>query len=140
MPKNREITNPTAAAMIMIMEIASMPFRLPACISRNTEVGSTSVLMRVEPANTRIGPNSPSDLAQAKVECGDLIHAAENGIFQWEQAVELGRVVAGQYTGRQNPGDITLFESQGVAIWDIAAAVRIYEKALEQGLGQKLPF
>ncbi|HIN72960.1 MAG TPA: ornithine cyclodeaminase family protein, partial [Dehalococcoidia bacterium] len=34
---------------------------------------------------------------------------------------------------------ITLFESQGIAVSDIAAAAYVYSKAKEQGLGTELP-
>ena len=35
---------------------------------------------------------------------------------------------------------MTLFESMGVALEDIAAADLVYRKAKEQGIGQELPF
>ena len=35
---------------------------------------------------------------------------------------------------------ITLFESMGIALEDIAAAELVYRKAMEQGIGQELPF
>ena len=37
-------------------------------------------------------------------------------------------------------GELTLFESMGVALEDIAAANLVYKKAKEQGIGQELPF
>ena len=36
-------------------------------------------------------------LEGAKIECGDLLAAVEPGIVQWEDVVEIGRVVAGRY-------------------------------------------
>ena len=39
----------------------------PTLNSKNTVVGNTSVLNRVAPENTKIGPNSPSDRAHASV-------------------------------------------------------------------------
>ena len=48
MPKSRAVIRTTAAVKIIRMEIASMPLRLPACSSRNTEVGRTSVFLELQ--------------------------------------------------------------------------------------------
>ena len=80
------------------------------------------------------------DLDQAKVECGDLIWPAERGAFRWDLAHELQDVVAGRVKGRPSDQSITLFESMGVALEDIAAAQLVYRKARERGIGQELPF
>ena len=80
------------------------------------------------------------DLEQAKLECGDLIWPAERGMFRWTQAREFKDVVAGRVEGRPDDSTITLFESQGVAIEDVAAALHVYHKARERGLGRDLPF
>lgn len=74
-------------------------------------------------------------LAQARVESGDLIAAAAAGAFDWHRAVELGAIVAGQAPGRQEAKEITLFESHGLAVWDVATARRVYDLARAQGLG-----
>ena len=80
------------------------------------------------------------DLEQARMECGDLIWAAERGVFRWTMAHELKDVVSGRMSGRPDDDAVTLFESQGVALEDVAAALHVYGKAREQGIGQELPF
>ncbi len=62
------------------------------------------------------------------------------GSFRWDMAKELQDVVAGRVKGRPSAGSITLFESMGLALEDIAAAQLVYNKAKEQGIGQELPF
>jgi alanine dehydrogenase len=79
------------------------------------------------------------DLEQAKVECGDLISPVERGVIRWEQVAELSDVVTGRMPGRESAEQITLFESQGIALEDIATGLRIYELAKEQGIGSELP-
>jgi ornithine cyclodeaminase/alanine dehydrogenase-like protein (mu-crystallin family) len=79
------------------------------------------------------------DIDQTKIECGELMRAAELGHFAWESLVRLDRIVAGLRTARYSDDDITLFESQGVAFEDIAVCGRIYELALERGVGVELP-
>jgi alanine dehydrogenase len=74
------------------------------------------------------------------MESGDLDFAAKAKTFYWEDARELGLVVVGEFPGREDAAEITLFESQGVALEDIALAARIYEQALKEGIGEPLPF
>lgn len=75
------------------------------------------------------------DVAQAKGESGDLLAAEREGAFAWTRAVRLADVVAGNVPGRTSPEDITLFESLGVGLWDIAAASYVYDRCVEQGRG-----
>jgi len=65
------------------------------------------------------------DIAQAKVEYGDLIQAAKDGVFSWESAVELGTIVARM----KKPEGRTLFKSGGTALEDVAVASMIYDRA-----------
>ncbi len=75
----------------------------------------------------------------AQVEAGDLLYPIERGIIRWDQVHELAAVVAGRVPGRTSDEAVTLFESQGIAISDIAAAGYVYQKAKERGLGTELP-
>ena len=93
-----------------------------------------------EEAVTRSDLIVVDDLDQAKLECGDLIWPESRGTFRWGSAAELKDVVSGRVPGRPSSDAITLFESMGLAIEDIAAAHLVYRKAKEQGLGQELPF
>ncbi len=80
------------------------------------------------------------DLEQARIECGDLMWLEARGTFRWDMVHELRNVVEGRVPGRLTQDGITLFESMGVALEDIAAAELVYRKAREQGIGQELPF
>ncbi|MDR1936015.1 MAG: ornithine cyclodeaminase family protein [Candidatus Accumulibacter sp.] len=73
-------------------------------------------------------------------EAGDLLPLFEKGRLGERQLVELGEVILGRHPGRAKPEDITLFESQGLAIQDLSLAVRIETLAREQGLGVELPY
>lgn len=79
------------------------------------------------------------DVEDARIECGELIWAVERGAVRWEQVRELREVVAGRSPGRLSDKDITLFESQGLAIEDVAAAEHVYRLARERGVGRELP-
>ena len=67
---------------------------------------------------------------QSRVEAGDLLAAIERGVICWEQVTELGRIIAGQRTGRNDREEITLFKSNGIALEDISTALRVYNLAL----------
>jgi alanine dehydrogenase len=78
-------------------------------------------------------------LEQARLECGDLVAPIEQGVVRWDDIHELGEVVSGRHPGRRRPEDVTLFESQGVAMEDVAVAARIVARAREQGVGREIP-
>ena len=69
-----------------------------------------------------------------------MLWPESRGEFRWDLVCELQDIVAGRVPGRREERDITLFESMGVALEDIAAAQLVYRKAKEQGIGQELPF
>jgi len=75
---------------------------------------------------------------QAMLESGDLASAAEAQAFFWEDARELATVVTGEFPGREDDREITLFKSHGVALEDVALAARIYAAATKSGIGEKL--
>ncbi|HZS34474.1 MAG TPA: ornithine cyclodeaminase family protein [Methylomirabilota bacterium] len=78
-------------------------------------------------------------LEQARVECGDLVAPIAQGVLRWEDVHELGEVVVGKHPGRTRADAITLFESQGVAMEDVAVAVRLVERARERRVGTEIP-
>ena len=73
-------------------------------------------------------------------EAGDLLPALEKGRLAERTLVELGDVLIGRHAGRGAPDEITLFESQGMAIQDLSLAVRLEALARERGLGVELPY
>jgi len=52
--------------------------------------------------------------------------------------VELGDVVAGRRPGRTRRDEITMFDSTGTALQDVAAAIAVYEKARATGRGTEV--
>jgi ornithine cyclodeaminase/alanine dehydrogenase-like protein (mu-crystallin family) len=79
------------------------------------------------------------DIAQAKVESGDLRAANETSDWDWKDAVRLSDVVAGHALGRTGDEQITLFESLGIGLWDLASASHVYDACLAAGRGSRLP-
>lgn len=78
-------------------------------------------------------------LEQSRHEAGDLILAFRNDSSRWDTVKELADVVAGKVAGRTNDAEITLFKSNGIASWDLAAAMKVYALARKHNLGTTLP-
>jgi len=65
---------------------------------------------------------------------GELAHAVEAGALAREQVTELGAVLDATAEGRRNDDEITVFDSTGLAIQDLAIALAALERASELGL------
>ncbi|HYY64650.1 MAG TPA: ornithine cyclodeaminase family protein [Gaiellaceae bacterium] len=65
---------------------------------------------------------------------GDLAHAVEAGRITRDDVTQLGDVLAGLAAGRRSPADITIFDSTGLAIQDLAIALAAMERADELDL------
>ncbi len=79
------------------------------------------------------------DVEQVRYESTDLAEPVKAGVLRWDSVRGLSEVVSRQVRGRAAATDITLFKSLGVAMEDVALAVRAYEKARALDLGQALP-
>jgi ornithine cyclodeaminase/alanine dehydrogenase-like protein (mu-crystallin family) len=62
---------------------------------------------------------------------GELAAAVEAGAVARADVTELGRVLAGDAEGRRSPDEITIFDSTGLAIQDLAIAIAAFEQADE---------
>ncbi|MBQ7858791.1 MAG: hypothetical protein IJ347_01475 [Faecalibacterium sp.] len=75
------------------------------------------------------------DLEQA-IKVGECQNAINRGImFQTELAGELGAVMAKTMAGRMHPEQITVFDSTGIALQDLAVAKAAYDLARQKGIG-----
>ena len=78
-------------------------------------------------------------IEQSRQEAGDLVLGFAGHEKRWDTVRELSSLVAGICQGRTSPGQITLFKSNGIAAWDLAAAICVYRLAKDRGLGRALP-
>ena len=92
-----------------------------------------------EAAIRRCGLIAVDSVPTALAESGDLLPLLEKGRIHSRQLVELGDVIIGRHPGRKDAGQLTLFESQGMAIQDLAVALRVLTAAEAAGIGQDLP-
>lgn len=69
-------------------------------------------------------------------DAGDLVLAVKENAWSTDQVVgEVGNILNGKLPGRLNEEEITVFESVGIAVEDLASANLIYQKARAQGMG-----
>jgi ornithine cyclodeaminase len=74
-------------------------------------------------------------------EAGDyLLALAEGAIGPDHIRAELGEVLAGMHPGREHEDELTVFESLGIAVEDLASAELILRRARERGVGVEVPF
>ncbi|HSS82452.1 MAG TPA: ornithine cyclodeaminase family protein, partial [Reyranella sp.] len=79
------------------------------------------------------------DSLEQAAEIGDLHHALEAGaVTRAHIHASLGEILAGTRPGRTDDRSIILFDSTGMGLQDVAAAVAIYRRALETGAGTHL--
>ena len=72
---------------------------------------------------------------------GELHHALKAGAMRREQVhAELGEIVAERKPGRTSRDEITVFDSTGTALQDVAAAAAVFEKALTANVGTRFNF
>jgi ornithine cyclodeaminase len=102
--------------------------------------GSNSLLRReidettVRKSNPVVVDSRPSALKEA----GDLLPALEKGRLHAGMLTELGEVIAGTRPGRKTAEQITLFESQGMAMQDLIIAAELARLARAQGVGAEV--
>jgi len=79
------------------------------------------------------------DVLDQCVEIGELQHALAAGLMTRAQVhAELADVVVGRRPGRTRGDEITIFDSSGTALQDVAAAIAVYEKARATGRGTEV--
>jgi len=78
------------------------------------------------------------DIAQAS-HSGEINVPLSKGLLKGNDILcELGEVITGRKKARTQDSDITVFDSTGLAIQDVATANMVYMKALEKKIGVKL--
>jgi len=102
--------------------------------------GSNS-LLRQEIDEATVRRSSPvvvDSRPSAMKEAGDLLPSLEKGRLHVGMLAELGEIVAGLRAGRTGAEQITLFESQGMAMQDLIIAAELMKLARARGVGEEL--
>jgi ornithine cyclodeaminase len=74
-------------------------------------------------------------------EAGDFLIARKEGAIGDDHLLgEIGEVLLGRVPGRLGPDDVTVYESLGVAVEDLASAHHLLKRAAETGAGVNVPW
>ena len=74
-------------------------------------------------------------------EAGDIMLAMrESALPEQPRLTLLADVLIGRAMGRASPDEITLFESLGIAVEDLACAALVYDRAQARGIGTTIKF
>lgn len=103
-------------------------------------IGAFTPQMQEIPSDTVLRAKVVVDHRETSLaEAGDLLIPIHQGLISEAHIyAELGEIAAGLKPARTSPGDITLFESVGVAVQDVAVACVALELASQQGLGTEV--
>ncbi len=81
------------------------------------------------------------DLLEQCASVGELHHAIEAGLMTADDVLgDLGKVVTGRVAARTSDNEIVIFDSTGTALQDTAAAILVFERAVESGKGTRVDF
>ena len=82
-----------------------------------------------------------TDLTAQAAAIGDLHHAISAKVMTEDRVhAELGEVVTGKKPGRTRDDEITIFDSTGTGLQDVAAAIATYREALDAQAGTRFTF
>lgn len=131
------------ADIIITCTPSTQPFLKGNMIQSGTHIsaiGADTKDKRELDANTLAKANKlVVDFVDQAVNVGDLAIPLQNGILNKEDIYgELGEIVAGKKKGRTSNSEITIFKATGLAIEDIATALKVYELATERGVGKEI--
>ena len=79
------------------------------------------------------------DEPEQAVALGESQHAHGAGKLETEKLTTLGRVLSGAHQGRRDDAEITVFDSTGMGLQDLAAAQIALQAAIDQNLAVILP-
>lgn len=142
------VTDPSSGLRASDIVITCTPSRTP--ILHEGDVAPGTFVAAVGADNPEKNEIAPSLMAAGRVvvdnlgqctEIGDLRAAIAAGtMIGADVAAELGEIVVGIKPMTFDPGVVTVFDSTGVALQDVAAAVVAYEHAVTAGRGLTVDF
>ncbi|HYC83969.1 MAG TPA: hypothetical protein VEB86_02055, partial [Chryseosolibacter sp.] len=82
-----------------------------------------------------------ADRCEQAAAIGELHHAIRSGLMAANNIYgELGEIVAGKKAAPQLNGRVTIFDSTGLGLQDVAAAATVYENAIDRKTGLVFDF
>lgn len=131
------------ADVIISITSAFAPSLMDAHVSEGTHIAcmgtDTKGKQEVEAALLGRAKVFTDEIAQS-VSIGEAQHAIADGLLTADQITEIGVVINGTATGRNDDADITLFDGTGVGLQDLAVASSVVDLAIAQGVAIEVDF
>jgi alanine dehydrogenase len=144
----RAASDAAEAATAMDIVVTTTPSRVPVVQRQWVSPGTHINAIGADAAGKQ--ELDPAILTAAKVVVDDWAQASHSGeinvpLVRGDLTPEgiygcLGDIVAGQKPGREAPEEITVFDSTGLIIQDLALGLAVYKRARERGLGEVKDF
>jgi len=144
----RAVETPEEAVVGMDIVVTTTPSRTPLVrrewVSPGTHINAIGAdaagKQELAPAILTAARVVVDDWAQAS-HSGEINVSLANGDFSQEQVYgSLGEIVAGKKPGRETSEEITVFDSTGLIIQDLALGLAVFRRAQERGLGEEKDF
>jgi ornithine cyclodeaminase/alanine dehydrogenase-like protein (mu-crystallin family) len=140
------VANPAAALAQSDVCVTCTPSRKPYLMREHVRAGTFVAAVGADSSDKQeldptlmAAATVVTDVTEQCASIGDLHHALEAGAMSRAAVhAELAELVAGKKAGRRTPDEITIFDSTGTALQDVAAAVVVYEKAVSRDIGLRV--
>ncbi len=146
--KTRATTEAAEAVTGMDIVVTTTPSRTPVVRREWVSPGTHINAIGADAAGKQ--ELAPAILTAAKVVVDDWAQASHSGEINVPLARgeltpaqvygSLGEIVADKKPGREAPEEITMFDSTGLIIQDLALGLAVYRRARERGLGEVKDF
>jgi len=144
----RPTENPAEAVRDMDIVVTTTPSRTPVVtrewVSPGTHINAIGAdaagKQELDPAILTGGKVVVDDWAQASHSGEINVALARNELTPEQIYGSLGEIVAGKKPGRVAPEEITVFDSTGLIIQDLALGQAVYRRARDRGLGEEKDF
>jgi alanine dehydrogenase len=128
------------AEILITGTASSVPAFEAGWVQPGTHVNAMGQRQEIDPQLFLRARNIADEIPIATSD-GKLSVAIGLGVITAEHAhAGLGQVVAGIRPGRESEDQITLFDSSGLTVQDIAAGVHVLERARDRGIGAAMEF
>jgi alanine dehydrogenase len=131
------------AGIVTTVTRATEPFLTPELLEPGMHVNAVGAIV---PTSSELDARAVArcDLVavewreQAERDARDLREAADSGAWRFEDAVELGALIAAPSRGRREPEDVTLLRTLGVGLADVAVAAEVLKRTSTPGVAWPL--
>ena len=123
------------ADIVITATNSPVPVLFPKHVQPGQHIVAVGIKTEIEPSVVR-DARVIADGKDVAREDGKFAVALQAGLVtESDLEAELGEVILGKVPGRRSRDEVTLFDSSGLAIQDVACAHHVYQKARELGKG-----